>query len=637
MTKKRYLTAEEIQRSGIDDNLLTDFNSQIPDTFFETDEYEDMPIPAQGGTDFYGDPEGYFTPFLTEEDKEYLLDPSEEAYITPDQLQDRKADSQSGLVQMALRGPWNTLVKVPQEVFKTVGSIGGLLGWLGTGADSNDMGIIFDNAFNRGIDTFFNAAKADVFVPTKVRDGSLLDNMGSTAFWASEGADALGFMASFFVGSGLVNAASRGLKIGAGIAQGANKVGAFSKTVSALGKAGAVIDDIGTATGKAAKLGGKIKGAEGAIDIATKAKNIEKLTMAIDRNIAVGVNTYAESVAEAGEVFREIKGDALKLGKTEEEANSIASRQATKDFLFNMALLSVTNGIEAANFFKTFDESKALFEGLSKAGIKGSKGLLAKNVAKRAVGSALSEGIVEEGSQSAAQGHFGNIENAGDLSTDIPGGLGEIYKTYVETLPETEMQKAMMLGAMLGVGGGVVGGTRKYRQSKEVLYGDAAASGLKKRIYNSTFIKEQIKKREKKGKGGYGLGLAETVLGPMNNGAGLKDKLNRSFLTDFRGLHSIYKKNEKGEAIMKEYTDEDGKKREGYEPSTAFVKKFGRDIATKFIRSDLMKDAIEKNNESAFEVLKAIQEFDMVKELLGEKARENYYSCLLYTSPSPRD
>ena len=154
-----------------------------------------------------------------------------------DNLYEARAQSQSTLDRVGLMVP-RIANKFLSEVAKTPGYVGGMISAMG----DKTIGEAMDNAWLNNIDQFsqdFNEDVLKVYVPQEVSTGGLWKNVSSASFWATEGADGIGFLTSMMVPGNLLKAAGAGNKIARGLARlsGSGKLGQTSKIGNSLQKA----------------------------------------------------------------------------------------------------------------------------------------------------------------------------------------------------------------------------------------------------------------------------------------------------------------------------------------------------------------------------------------------------------------
>ena len=401
------------------------------------------------------------------------------ADINPNNIQrslnENRSEQQGGWAEAGAFGG-RVINKVGLEVAKTagaiVGTVGGLVGNtvdLLTGQDNTDfLQTAFNNDFIKAaekISKSINKEYLPVYVSDTVTNGSFLDKVTSGEFWATDGADGVGYLISA-MGPG---AAFKALG-------GANKL-------------------FGGAT-KAAKFLNYGEGIEGA------RKTLLNAGMTIDKinDYAIpAINTYFEAGAESKGVSNDLdarkpeflanyqnqqlkklqeldirrrKGEinideynklSENIGnKTAEDAFLEQKSKATRNtFLTNIGILAIPNYIQAKLVFGKNPSNILLDKITGKVADKTIKNTI-KQAGKRIGQSFLSEGS-EEVAQTSTEKR--NVDKAikGELSNtyvqDInPYTFGE---DFVKSLGTTEGQVAGFLGGMLGSPISIVQG---YRQ-----------------------------------------------------------------------------------------------------------------------------------------------------------------------------
>jgi hypothetical protein len=531
--KKRTLLPEDVQSSGLIQDLTKTNYNILPDDF------NPDALDSETGDFVYDEPTARPNVFkgLIEDEGlfENLSSPIGEAFMTQEDLEELKAENQSTLGNILWRGPVRTVAKATQELLKAVGTVGGGLLWVGneigeaTGLIEDDkksnVDLIFDNAFNRGVDDAFNSAIFEnealglkVHVPKKVKEGSFWDNLGDSSFWATEAADAVGFFASMLVpGQALAK-----LGTGAKIASGFGKLGK-------LGKANNLFSKLGTTTA---------------------ARNI-------DNFIAAGTNTVIEAGAEASGTFTHVRDELLARGEDPEYANQIASEQASKVFGANTALLMGPNMLTNKYLFGRFNPKIKADDVLTQVSRQGRKlkgfevlnsGKFRTDLGKKLGAGIASEGFFEEGMQTAAEEYFTNQglkknpkleteedkgfwERAIDTGKEVLNDISGIADKYMEMLPETQMQKAIFLGGLLGGAAGGVGAYRNYQAAQNKIYGYAGPTTKIGELVSKTKVSNFFTPKTQKG---------------------IKQLVDEGALTNFSTISDLIEVDEKGQPVLKD-------------------------------------------------------------------------------------
>lgn len=315
-------------------------------------------------------------------------------------------------------------VKVVAEVAKMPGMIGGAIAAPfaeeGEGWDTfvNNSWIKTINQMNEDI----NSEALPVYVKKAVSEGNLWDNISSIDFWATDGADGIGYIASMMV-------------------------------------PGAVLKGLG-----AGKYLSQLRGLKGVVS----AQKADVITATV-------ANTLFEAGAEAGNAMENFQKDMdTKLANGEispeqyEEMKLQKARLGRDIFLSNAVILAGPNALQANMLW-----GKGINKTMSKL-VDGGDGALAKTVVepklyqkvlnrgKDVLKAGASEGLFEEAGQMTVENMFTNSAKKGKL-TDNPFNdfnLSELGESYLDTISSTEGQKAMFLGTFLG------GGMQAYSGAK---------------------------------------------------------------------------------------------------------------------------------------------------------------------------
>lgn len=333
----------------------------------------------------------------------------------------------------AQRQPWLDKVgaglarvgnKIVTEVAKMPGVIGGVLA---APASDNPWETAFNNSWIKTIEDWsqhINNEALPVYVKKSVAEGNLWDNISSVDFWATEGADGIGFIASMFV---------PGLAL--------SKIGAGSKIVKGLSKAGQRV------------LGSNEKALDLMKQLGITSNNVDVFN-------ATMANTLFEAGAESGHAMQNFE-DKLKAqlesGEiTEHQFNELIlgkGELGRNVFVSNMGILLGPNliankillgkGKSSLNKNALYKkDTKNLLDEISK--VPGKKRVL--NYLKEYGKGFLREGFFEEGLQSTVENLYGEAALQG-RQVDL---FGELGKSYLDMLNTTEGQKAIFLGGFLG-------------------------------------------------------------------------------------------------------------------------------------------------------------------------------------------
>jgi len=320
--------------------------------------------------------------------------------------------------------------KAVSEIAKMPGVISGIIA-----APFAEEGESWETAFNnqwiKSISQFnedINDELLPVYVKKAVSEGNLWDNISSIDFWATEGADGIGFIASMFAPGAALKSLNLGHKI----------LGTTAKGLSML-------------NGET-KLAGAVRTLEG---LGVTANNIDMagITMA---------NTLFESGSEAGSAMESFQKDLdkrLASGEINQQQYEQLQTQKAKlgrdIFISNLAILLVPNAIQTKMIWG---------KGMGSQLVKDTPSLMAKigNRGKNVLGALGSEGFLEEGTQSTVETMFTNKANKGELTNNMAQdfNISELVSSYIDTLNTTDGQKAIFLGGVLG------GGMSAYQGAK---------------------------------------------------------------------------------------------------------------------------------------------------------------------------
>lgn len=319
--------------------------------------------------------------------------------------------------------------KVGVEIAKMPGYLAGgaaaLMSELATGGEANGMEIFANNAWIQGVqkyEEFINEDVLPVYVKEAVRSGNWWDNISSIDFWATEGADGIGFMLSMLAPGKAIEA----LKMG-------------STLLGGLGR-----------TAKGAKMLEKL-------NKASKTLGLESAASAVD----VGTSTLFNTMFEAGsEANSAMEGLEQKEGESDADFQERKGTVGRNVFLSNIGILMGPNLMMNKALFGRLNVDDALKNFATNEGRVINK--LAERTTSDKVGdflklagqNILSEGFFEEGMQSTMEEYFKENE-----SIDV----NKIMTQYLEMLGTVEGQKAITLGGLFGTG---MSGVQSYRQNK---------------------------------------------------------------------------------------------------------------------------------------------------------------------------
>jgi len=401
-------------------------------------------------------------------------------------LQNYKTEQQ-GAMDLIAKGVGRTIAKVGTEILKTPGYVGGAAMGISNelfGDGKNSMSLMVDNSWVNAFESLDEQTKAlmPVHISQEIQDGNILDKMGSGAWWATQGADGVGFMLSMFVPGAIAKLAGSGKAL-AGLAEviANTKLGKITAAPKLLG----LSPEVAELAGQAREGQAWINGADGIV--------------------AATVNTGLEAAAEAAGTFdNTYKGlkDKVKAGEmSDERAREIAGEKASSVFKSNLGLLMVSNLLEQAWVWKAFgSNADSVIAKATKDGIMDYNALrsqanksfkqTAKEYGSGALKNAAKEGVFEEGLQTQIEqnievGKTGAVQAGYDLLGNIFGGKDEFWEN-------TELHEAMVLGSVLGSGMGFVGQVKENNNLDRFLNGYSKAESEDK-WYNKLLKKVGVK------------------------------------------------------------------------------------------------------------------------------------------------
>lgn len=315
--------------------------------------------------------------------------------------------------------------KTLTELLKIPGYVGGGIAAIGeeiaTGGEAQGMDTFVNNFWVQALENYEESVNEDVlpvYMKKSVREGDIWSNLSSIDFWATEGADGLGFMLSMLVPG-----------------KAAASLGTGSKLLSKLGKY---------------PMGAQMLSKTD--DITKTLTGLESTAEGIDIGIATFTSTMFEAAAEADSAMQGIE---QREGESDKEFQYRKAKAGQNVFMTNLAILMGPNAILNRNLFGRMVPNKQLDnfiinEGKITSAIK-NKSVLSRvnDYAKIIRDNTLREGFFEEGMQTASEKYFS--ETDGDYN------FNDLFETYLETLGTVEGQKAIVLGSLFGSVAGSVG------------------------------------------------------------------------------------------------------------------------------------------------------------------------------------
>jgi len=494
-------------------------------------------------------------------------------------IEEQRAQAQSDVAKLSMMLP-RIGAKIVTETAKIPGEVAGLIEWGTTGFDIDKFSDSVDNAWVRAIDNaaeYVNEDILSVYKRREVEQGGFWRQITSPEFWATEGADGIGFLAAMMVPGALLRSAG----LGEGVIKGLTGV------INKFGKAG-----------KLSRAGMKA------------ADNVNVWTSA-------GVNTLVESVAEGAEnmkgteqaLFKKKLDELLATNQYDpQQASDLAqeyvkspevqsqiSNGGYKTFMANLAILMGPNLLDQKWLFKGFSNLEA--KGVIGSRMSGAVGKTTEDalesitrltpkqikgkVGKEFLLGVGKEGFFEEGLQYAAS-------KQQEQKIIDPDNATNLLETYAEALSDTDMQKSIFLGAMLGGVMGSVGGYRSAKREDEYLFGSEGKEFSKFRKF---------------------LGAKDTE--PTK---GVIDVFKNNFVKRYQSVNDLYKtKTVNGKEELE--LDEKGN------PviDTEKITKYGSQLINDAVLKEKLKDAADRGDKEGYEYLKSIMDFQYIVPFVTEE------------------
>lgn len=437
-------------------------------------------------------------------------------------INETKARNQ-GSLELAGKMLYNIGNTVLFETAKLPGYLMGALAGIAEGVidGKNPINAIVDNGWVNALESMQEESKQllPVHIQKDVQEGNLLDKATSGQWWATTGADGIGFLLSMM----LPGQALKTLGIGSKIGTAAEFLGNNSKYIGKLFSKTGILEDIGKTGQFALKTGAP---------------------RAIDSFAAATLNTFAESAAEAANTFDNVKSKLIQSGLSEEEASIQAGESAAGVFKSNMALLIGSNLLDEAWLWKGFSnvQKGASNKILDKIFTKGADGKRKidieelKNIKSKGWKDALSlgsknflrqaakEGFFEEGLQTSLQQ---SIEKDGASNSTVENLYGAASTYFTDFLSNKELHESIFLGGVLG------GGMSVFQTANEIKNYNRQLNGTP--AYNSKgFFNKLLGRRDRKEQ------------------QGLKGLFSENYINNFNSILDIAKKDENGKPIFKD-------------------------------------------------------------------------------------
>ena len=386
------------------------------------------------------------------------------AAVTGIDVAEEMAQAQSGWEQMAYFLP-RVAAKATTEALKIPGYMQGFTEWAANGFSPESYGNAFNNGWNISIDKaneYLQQNALPVYTPENVRSGNMFDNLASTSWWATQGADGAGFLIGMMAPGAILRWSKAGL----------GAVRAFSAAEKLIKPGYKAVEGFAEAQ-KAAELAG-LGALESGIGAEKVAATLSKAAK-VDDFLATAVNTVYESATEGLQTFN----DYMQQNPGDVEG---AGKAAKHTFGINNLILVGPNALNQKWLFNGFNRATAgaatktaigaeqagkVAERVSTGFLKG--GDFAEAIAKKSIGAkafalgklgakgVLAEGFFEEGLQTAASAAAMEGKNPLDPTTLIDS---YIEKITADTKGNTEMWSGIILGALMGGGMSTYGGIR---------------------------------------------------------------------------------------------------------------------------------------------------------------------------------
>ena len=365
------------------------------------------------------------------------------------------------------------------------GTIAGIAENIGDGISGKDehsfLETAFNNKFVKTVDEIHqstNDSYLPVYVSESVANGGFFDKIKSPEFWATEGADGVGFMLSMMA----PGAAFKALGIAEKIAVGSAKLANMSKLGKSIEKSVELVARLGGKTGSAVDkindvlITGLNTYTESGAEAAGAMDNVDKNKDKIDSNFknskefenqVTSNNIKLQQLVSSGQLSQEEsmqQSSDFQNKIVEDNFKNIKGTVGANTFWANAAVLSLSNyrqtkmlyGTKKAGFAEKMMEptlkQKAL-NGLEKTAesfaSEGGEELFQTSTSNRNVEKAI-DGTL-------SKGYFDNI------SQDVVESAGHLFKT----LGTTEGVMSAFLGGVLGRGTEYIGSVYHGSAKKE--------------------------------------------------------------------------------------------------------------------------------------------------------------------------
>ena len=337
--------------------------------------------------------------------------------------------------EKALHGVGRMLAKVGTETMKGIGYIGGAIPAL----IAQDIDLMTNNFWVEQFQELEDASKEamPVYVRDEVENGSLGRQIWSPEFWATDGADGVGFLLSAILSGGATSAITNSLKIGVGVAK---------------------------MVGKGAKIANKV-----------------------DNMLVTGTQTFLESAAETKgmvdglkshyEQYKQEDGtylvpdptnpEGISMTLTQEEVDSRIGSAGVETLAMNALFLWGPNALQTKYLFGKGDDMADMLKGVPKGSVKEMQEGLSKVKPWKAFAVAGPKSAGAEAFQELSQFAIEKYETKKGKGLSNKNFIEGLADGYIEGLTTIEGHKSMFLGAVLGIGPGAIGGYKKRKAEKK--------------------------------------------------------------------------------------------------------------------------------------------------------------------------
>lgn len=357
-------------------------------------------------------------------------------------LNDVMYNNQSG-GEVLMHGVGRTVNKAVSEVLKLPGVFGGLIA-----APFAEDGKGWETAFNNSYLKTINEASEGInndFLPVYESDaikyGDIFTKLSSGTFWATQGADGLGFVLSMLAPGALL----KGLNVGKNIIGATGAVGSLGKSTSTY-KVLKGIADLGITADRVDNVAITLANTifEAGSESGNAMENFEhEKPQYVDNYINNGLESLNKQYAQGLINDKEFNIRSQLLQEQAEASFQEQKGLLGRDiFLHNTAILLGPNALQ----------TKLLFGGGAKFLKEASKPKSYQSLLKGFGTGVFSEGLFEEGLQSTVEPMLASSAKKGQLGNNPLNNfnLGELASNYADMISSTDGQSAVILGAVLG-------------------------------------------------------------------------------------------------------------------------------------------------------------------------------------------